>query len=331
MPVSIHVGVATYNNARHIRACLDSILSQWGANLSIMVTDDASTDETRDILSEYAKRHPAILRVLMNSENVGAAENVNRLAPFAEEAEFYCYLPGDDVMYPGKLKKSVDFLQAHPEVGIAYHDCELFLDESDRLLSLYSERFPMKSGGLREYLSGDMYFSINTVTFRRGTLPTPNLFLPEMGPYADLEYLGRAIGQAERAGFANPVGYLSEALVGYRRHAKNLSNSQDRSVLDYQTIGYERLAREFPAMAPLCARALRERQLIQALRPGESLSSRMRLIAENCHDPRALLHAARTLAQSVRAHGYAPLRNKLLDRRRRWTGASSERGCAGAP
>lgn len=316
MPVSVHVGVATYNNARHIKACLESILSQRGANLSIMITDDASTDETGDILSEYAKQHSTILRVLMNRENVGAAENVNNLAPFAEEADFYCYLPGDDVMYPGKLKKSIEFLAANPDVGIAYHDCELFLDESDRLLSLYSERFPMKSGGLREYLSGEMYFSINTVTFRRETLPKPNRFLPEIGPYADLEFLGRAIGQAERAGFARPVGFIPEALVGYRRHAKNLSNRQDRAVLDYQTIGYERLAREFPDMAPLCARALRERRLIQALRPGESLADRMRLIAENGRDPRALFRAARTLAQSVRAHGYAPLRNRALGRRR---------------
>lgn len=312
----IHVGVATYNNARHIRACLDSIISQARTNLSIMVTDDASTDETTDILSEYSKQHPDNVRVLINSDNVGAAENVNRLAAFAEEADYYCYIPGDDVMYPGKLKKSIKFLEANPDVGMAYHDCELFLDESDRLLSLYSERFPMRSGGLTEYLSGDMYFSINTVTFRRETLPKPNLFLAEMGPYADLEYLGRAIGQAERAGFAHPVGYLPEALVGYRRHAKNLSNSQDRSVLEYQTIGYERIAREFPDMALLCSRALRERRLIQALRPGESLSARMQLIAENGRDPRALFRAARTLAQYARAHAYAPLRNRLMGRRR---------------
>ncbi|MGE5548193.1 MAG: glycosyltransferase [Solirubrobacterales bacterium] len=313
MSPSVCVGVATYNNQPHIRECLDSILAQDVPRLRVVVSDDASSDATPEILADYARRYPDRMTVLLNPRNLGVSGNVNRILEQVDD-DYFCYLPGDDVMYAGKVARSIAFLESNPDVGLGCHDCELFVDVTDRLLYRYSDRFPMRDGGLKDYILGSAYYSFNTVTFRRNTLPEPRTFDDRMGPYSDWEYLARAIARAEQLGFRRPVGFIPDVLVGYRRHAHNLSNRQDRRVLDLQAIGFETVAQAYPAMRPYCRSAERERMLVQALRRGGSWNERLALVTGAISDPRALWMFARALLNILRAHYLARMVNGMYQR-----------------
>jgi teichuronic acid biosynthesis glycosyltransferase TuaG len=58
--VEVSVVVPAYNAARHLAATLDSILAQQGAAFEVIVVDDRSTDETAQIVADFAARNPRV-------------------------------------------------------------------------------------------------------------------------------------------------------------------------------------------------------------------------------------------------------------------------------
>ena len=72
----VSVIVVTYNHEKYIAKALDSILKQKTKFLfEILVGDDASTDSTTQIVLDYQKKYPSIVRVVLHDKNVGAARN----------------------------------------------------------------------------------------------------------------------------------------------------------------------------------------------------------------------------------------------------------------
>lgn len=72
----VSVIVPTYNHEKYIRKALDSILMQEVPFLyEILIGDDASCDETQDILHEYQERYPDKIRLFLHKENIGATRN----------------------------------------------------------------------------------------------------------------------------------------------------------------------------------------------------------------------------------------------------------------
>lgn len=114
----ITVSVITYNHARFVRQALDSILMQdVNVPYEVIVMDDASTDGTQDILCEYRRKHPDIIRLYMRRHNSGAWPTKNGW--FLGErvrGRYSAVLEGDDYWTdPHKLQMQYDFLVAHPE------------------------------------------------------------------------------------------------------------------------------------------------------------------------------------------------------------------------
>src|SRR5438445_350989 len=86
----------TYNHARFIRQAIESILMQkvnfpW----EFIIADDCSTDGTREIILEYQRRHPSLIRLLLRSSNIGAWRNGQALLS-AVEGKYVALLEGDD-------------------------------------------------------------------------------------------------------------------------------------------------------------------------------------------------------------------------------------------
>lgn len=92
------IGIPTYNGAPHIRETLDSILSQdpniLDSKVEILISDNASTDETELIVREYSSKHPNLIRYSKNEINIGFDRNLDMLFKKANGA--YVWLMGDD-------------------------------------------------------------------------------------------------------------------------------------------------------------------------------------------------------------------------------------------
>jgi glycosyltransferase involved in cell wall biosynthesis len=106
----------TYNHERFIREALDGILNQKvNFDLEIIVGEDCSSDNTREILLEYKNKYPNLFQLLLHSPNVGAKQN-HILTQSACKGKYIAFCEGDDYWTePNKLQKQVDFLEKNEE------------------------------------------------------------------------------------------------------------------------------------------------------------------------------------------------------------------------
>ena len=116
MEEMISVVVVTYNQEKTIARTLDSILCQrCHLPIEIVIGEDASTDNTRAICEDYAKRYPQI-RLFSNQQNKGVADNYIDCL-LACNCKYIADCAGDDFWVdPEKLEKEVTVMEQHPQV-----------------------------------------------------------------------------------------------------------------------------------------------------------------------------------------------------------------------
>lgn len=100
----VSVLLASYNGEKYIREQLDSILNQTFSDLSIVISDDLSTDGTPAMIREYEERYPERIRSLRNSESSGSAQNnFFRLLKLVTD-EYIMLCDQDDIWLPDKVE-----------------------------------------------------------------------------------------------------------------------------------------------------------------------------------------------------------------------------------
>ena len=119
MSTLLSIDVITYNHAKFIRKCLDSILMQkTNFSFEVLIHDDASTDGTADIIREYEAKYPDIIKPIYQTENqwqknIGISKNFQHPRI---HGKYVALCEGDDYWTDeNKLQKQVDFLEKHPE------------------------------------------------------------------------------------------------------------------------------------------------------------------------------------------------------------------------
>ncbi|MBI3580375.1 MAG: glycosyltransferase, partial [Ignavibacteriales bacterium] len=112
----LSIVIVTYNSAGVIRRCLDSVFVEELApyTLEVSIVDNASTDETKNIVSTYSSK----IRITENTENRGFAAAANEGASLAQSA-LLLFLNPDSHVEPGSLKKMLVFSRERSEVSIA--------------------------------------------------------------------------------------------------------------------------------------------------------------------------------------------------------------------
>jgi glycosyltransferase involved in cell wall biosynthesis len=113
---TVTVGIPTYNRAALLKDTLESVLAQTYSNFRLVIGDNASTDETPDVVASYSD---ARIDYIRGERNIGMIGNFNRLIQLAD-TEFLMLLPDDDRLYPNYLKSVVDVLQRHQTVGLVH-------------------------------------------------------------------------------------------------------------------------------------------------------------------------------------------------------------------
>lgn len=128
----VSVMIVSYNQEDLIGETIESIVSQGYENLEVVVADDASTDNTRDVIRGYQARFPSIIKPVFNPVNLGVTGNSN--AAFqACTGELLAVMGGDDLFLPGKIKAQVALFE-DPEVSLSYHPVEVFVHQTGEVL-----------------------------------------------------------------------------------------------------------------------------------------------------------------------------------------------------
>lgn len=128
-PPQVSVLMPVYNGERYLRAAMDSVLNQTFTDFEFIIIDDGSTDDTRDILAEYAARD-ARIRLAHNETNLGITASLNKGLRLARGG-FVARQDADDLSLPERLARQVALLRAHPEAVLVSCDFTV-IDAEDR-------------------------------------------------------------------------------------------------------------------------------------------------------------------------------------------------------
>ena len=149
----------TYNHEPYLCQALDGFLMQRTTfPVEIILAEDCSTDGTRAICEEYAKRYPGKIRYIWSETNVGAVANERR-AMEAAQGKYIAFCEGDDYWTDAdKLQRQVDFMESHPDYSVCWHRCKhLLVENGDMHEDQCAEILPDGAEGIDIDLN--LYFS----------------------------------------------------------------------------------------------------------------------------------------------------------------------------
>ena len=128
--ILVSVLCAAYNHENYIRAAIEGFLMQKTAfAFEVIVHDDASTDKTQAIITEYAKKYPELIIPVFQTENQykrGVKIYQSFLYPITR-GKYISLCEGDDFWIDeNKLQKQVEFMSSHPECSMCYHSAKVY-------------------------------------------------------------------------------------------------------------------------------------------------------------------------------------------------------------
>ena len=139
----ISVIMSVYNAEQFLREAIDSILNQTYDNFEFIIIDDASTDSSNAILRSYNDHR---IRVHLNKENSGLTKSLNIGLALAK-GTYIARQDADDVSYPERFQRQLDFFQANPGLDIAGTQAT-YIYEDGQLAKVFHISKPLtKTGG----------------------------------------------------------------------------------------------------------------------------------------------------------------------------------------
>ena len=244
-PMKVSITIPTYNREQYICQAIESALQQTMTDIEVIVVDDGSTDNTKEIIRPYMDRIKYVY-----TENGGPARARNTGMKHAK-GEYVSFLDSDDLYYPYKTELQQRLLDRFPNIGMVYTDFSGFDDNGfwDEYhlrnyhtayrngKTVYEDIFPekmtMKDAGLcsGNWLNGNVYMGnifnpyfqqivvfTNSMMFRRGILETIGLQDGRYGLFHDLEFALRICKYFK-------VAFIDVPTYKLRYHSKQISDT----------------------------------------------------------------------------------------------------------
>lgn len=208
-----------YNHAQYLKECLDSILNQTYKNIEVIVLDDASTDNSYDIMKEYAKKDKRI-KVLQNKKNEGCIASGN-IAFKKAQGKYINFFSADDKMVPTNIQKKVEVLERYPKCGIVFSE-NIDIDDKGNVLRLNNRRKKKnyyEKNDFIDFIKDESYIISNTMLIRKDFFERIGYQKEEYGLAAELFAQLRLVNE--------PCCYLNENLVFFRHHNQNWTATMD--------------------------------------------------------------------------------------------------------
>ncbi len=118
------IGIPVYNGAQFIACAIESVLAQDFEDFELIISDNASTDDTFEICQEYAEKDSRI-QLTRNETNLGAAPNLNKVANLAR-GEYFKWLAHDDWLAPNFVSKCMAVVEQDPSVVMCYPQTKFY-------------------------------------------------------------------------------------------------------------------------------------------------------------------------------------------------------------
>ena len=180
----VSIRCLVYNHGPYLRQCLDGfVMQKTNFAFEAIVHDDASTDNSAEIIREYAEKYPDIIKPIYETENQYSKKDgsLNRIMIEAihPDAKYIAMCEGDDYWIdPLKLQKQVDFLEKNPDYVYSCHRYYIY-NETDKTRHLAKNKYFNHHPDIKEFSFSLNYPFLNewitktlTCVYRREALDT---------------------------------------------------------------------------------------------------------------------------------------------------------------
>jgi glycosyltransferase involved in cell wall biosynthesis len=229
----VSVMITCYNQQDFIESAVCSALEQDYANLQVVVTDDASTDRSPEILKVLQGRFPERLEVLLNKTKEGITRNHNRgLA--ACRGKYIFILNGDDQFLPGKVATMVERMEAAPQCAIAFHNVEVFDSVSDASLFTWERKYQVKGLDAYALVRYGNFTCSPSICLRAASIGGLR-YDERIEAYSDWLFYVHILCENPRS----TMLYEPKILARYRRHPENITlNWAFKIIEQYRALDY---------------------------------------------------------------------------------------------
>jgi len=218
--MSLSVLISNYNYAQYLDASLTAIVSQSLQPKEIIIIDDASTDNSVEIIKNYQKKFPNIT-FYENPKNLGVIANANRAIDLAT-GKYIALCATDDEILPGFFEESIALLSLHPNAGMCVSKFSTFWDNNPEKLSTFSAYLAKKKCFLspNEFTDKIKFRDVRigglTNIYRKDAILSCGKLDPQLRQMCDW-FLIYSIA------FRYGVCYIPKALTKMRLHEKSYS------------------------------------------------------------------------------------------------------------
>lgn len=204
----VSVIMPVYNAAPYLREAIDSILNQTFTDFELLAIDDGSTDNSRNIISEYTDSR---IRLIVNDKNLKIVKTLNKGIALSR-GKYIARMDSDDISVLDRLEKQVKYMELHPDVDICGSNFRVFGTFGEELAC-----YPSDDVSIRKAMIKSCSFCHPSVIMRKASLVRYNLKYDEQFLYAeDYDLWSKGILYLK---YHN----IDEVLLNYRKSGQNTS------------------------------------------------------------------------------------------------------------
>ena len=206
--IRVSVAMATYNGEKYIKQQIDSILNNLDENDEIIISDDGSTDNTKNIIEEYNDSRIKLIDGPKNGLKQNFANAINNC-----NGKYIFLSDQDDIWMNDKVEKVIKTFEKEKCMCVI-HDCEVFDSETGNIIYDSFYKFRNSKKGIIKNIWKNSYIGCCMAIdskMKQYILPIPN----------DIEMHDQWIGVlSEKYGKSC---FINDKLIKYRRHSNNVS------------------------------------------------------------------------------------------------------------
>jgi glycosyltransferase involved in cell wall biosynthesis len=172
MVPKVTVLMLAYNSGKFIGQSVESVLKQTFADFELLIVFDESSDNTIQIISEFAEKDSRI-KILKNENKKGIVGAANTGLKYAK-GEYIARLDSDDIAFPGRLEKEADFLDKNKDFGLVGGGYRQIDSVGNETFNFWKpQASPDK---IKAILLFENYFAQSTVMFRKSILSNTGFY-----------------------------------------------------------------------------------------------------------------------------------------------------------
>ena len=219
--VKISIIVAVYNKEKYLKKCLESLVNQTLSNIEIIVVDDKSTDNSRDIIKYYEKQYKNKVKAIYNKKNMGIGYTRNSGIKIAS-GEFLGFVDADDYVSLDMYEKYYEFANRNKlDLVTGYYT--KFGSENILFKNEYFEISNIKNNP--ELLLKLDYGPCNKI-FKTNIIKYNNILFEENLKYEDMPFVAKALKHSKN------IGHINESYYYYYIHSNSETTIRDKRCFD---------------------------------------------------------------------------------------------------